>query len=40
MSLGEFDEEAEKYAEEKEIILIPGNEICRMLLQVISNFKS
>ena len=39
MSLGEFDEEAEKYAEEKEIILIPGDEICRMLLQVISNFK-
>ena len=40
MSLGEFDEEAKNYAYEKEIILIPGNDICRMLLQVISNFKS
>ena len=40
MSLGEFDKEAKDYAEEKEIILIPGDEICRMLLQVISNFKS
>ena len=40
MSLGEFDADAISYADEKEIILIPGDEICRMLLQVISNFKS